>query len=163
MKVIKNFLKVDFFNNLKKLIMEEEFSWFQRSHMVNDDSDDLGYFTHSFFNKYGVNCKHYDEFIVPILEKLNAHAPVQVRANLSPSCFYRKDKCSFHVDYKYPCKTAILYLNNCNGGTELKINNKIEFVKSEENKILIFDTDTQHRGTKSTDQDFRYIINFNYY
>ena len=163
MKVIENFLEDSFFQDLKKLVIESEFSWFKRKNMLKNKDDDLGYFTHSFFNKNTINCKHYNQYILPILNQLEVKAPIQVRANLSPSCFYKKNVCAFHVDNDYESKTAILYLNDCNGGTELKINNKIEFVKAEENKIVIFDTNTQHRGTKSTDQDFRYIINFNYF
>jgi hypothetical protein len=163
MKVIENFLEDSFFQDLKKLVIESEFSWFKRKNMLKNKDNDLGYFTHSFFNKNTINCKHYNQYILPILNQLEVKAPIEVRANLSPSCFYKKDACAFHVDNDYESKTAILYLNNCNGGTELKINNKIEFVKAEENKIVIFDTNTQHRGTKSTDQDFRYIINFNYF
>ena len=163
MKVIENFLEDSFFQDLKKLVIESEFSWFKRKNMLKNNDDDLGYFTHSFFNKNTINCKHYNQYILPILDQLEVKAPIEVRANLSPSCFYKKNACAFHVDRDYDSKTAILYLNDCNGGTELKINNKIEFVKAEENKIVIFDTNTQHRGTKSTDQDFRYIINFNYF
>tara|TARA_R110000751_G_scaffold6215_2_gene26772 strand:+ start:263 stop:754 length:492 start_codon:yes stop_codon:yes gene_type:complete len=163
MKVIKNFLEDSFFQDLKKLVIESEFSWFKRKNMLKNNNDDLGYFTHSFFNKNTINCKHYNQYILPILDQLEVKAPIEVRANLSPSCFYKKNACAFHVDRDYDSKTAILYLNDCNGGTEFKINNKIELVKAEENKIVIFDTNTQHRGTKSTDQDFRYIINFNYF
>lgn len=163
MKVIKNFLEDSFFQDLKKLVIESEFSWFKRKNMLKNKDDDLGYFTHSFFNKNTINCKHYNQYILPILDQLEVKAPIEVRANLSPSCFYKKNACAFHVDRDYDSKTAILYLNDCNGGTEFKINNKIELVKAEENKIVIFDTNTQHRGTKSTDQDFRYIINFNYF
>tara|TARA_R110000744_G_scaffold14440_1_gene41123 strand:+ start:63 stop:554 length:492 start_codon:yes stop_codon:yes gene_type:complete len=163
MKVIENFLEDSFFQDLKKLVIESEFSWFKRKNMLKNNNDDLGYFTHSFFNKNTINCKHYNQYILPILDQLEVKAPIEVRANLSPSCFYKKNACAFHVDRDYDSKTAILYLNDCNGGTEFKINNKIELVKAEENKIVIFDTNTQHRGTKSTDQDFRYIINFNYF
>ena len=163
MKVIKNFLEDSFFQDLKKLVIESEFSWFKRKNMLKNNNDDLGYFTHSFFNKNTINCKHYNQYILPILDQLEVKAAIEVRANLSPSCFYKKNACAFHVDRDYDSKTAILYLNDCNGGTEFKINNKIELVKAEENKIVIFDTNTQHRGTKSTDQDFRYIINFNYF
>lgn len=163
MKIINNFLDKQSFQDLKKLVMESEFSWFKRKNMVPNTDNDLGFFTHSFFNNHNINCVNYHKYILPILNKLEVKAPIQVRANLSPSSFYKKDACAFHVDYEYKCKTAILYLNTCNGGTELKINNEIEFVKAEENKIVIFDTDIEHRGTKSTDQDFRYIINFNYF
>ena len=54
-------------------------------------------------------------------------------------------------------------MNSCNGGTEIKINNEIKSIKAEENKMLIFDSDVEHRGIVSTDADFRYIINFNYF
>jgi sulfur transfer complex TusBCD TusB component (DsrH family) len=64
---------------------------------------------------------------------------------------------------KSPSKTAILYLKTTDGGTELKINNEIKFIKDEENKMLIFDSDVQHRGIVSKDSDFRYLINFNYF
>ena len=40
-------------------------------------------------------------------------------------------------------------------------NNK--FIQAKENTIVIFDSSIEHRGTKSTDQDFRYLINFNYF
>ena len=45
----------------------------------------------------------------------------------------------------------------------LKVKNKIEFIKAEENKILIFPCKTKHRVCTSTDVDRRYIINFNYF
>tara|TARA_R100001132_G_C3202475_1_gene49197 strand:- start:22 stop:540 length:519 start_codon:yes stop_codon:yes gene_type:complete len=164
LNIINNFLDKNFFDDLKKLVTESEFPWFQRKNMVPDANDnDLGYFTHSFFSNNTINDENYNKYILSILNKLKVKAPIEVRANLSPSCFFKKNACAFHIDYEYKCKTAILYLNTCDGGTELKINNQIKFVKAEENKIVIFDTEIEHRGTKSTDQDFRYIINFNYF
>jgi len=164
MKIIKNFLEYDFFIRLKKLVMESEFSWFQRKNMdYEGDGDDMGYFTHSFFTNNMINCNHYNHYITPILHKLKAKAPIQVRANLVPSSFYGKKGAAFHIDQEYKCKNAILYLNSCNGGTEFKIKDKIKLVKSEENKVVIFNSNTYHRGVKSTNADFRYLINFNYF
>ena len=164
MKIIENFLEDGFFKSLKELIVEGEFEWFQRKNMVPNTNNDIGYFTHSFYNKDNINSNYYMSYINPILDKLEVKSVIEVRANLSPSSFYKEDASAFHIDYPYKkSKTAILYLNTCNGGTELKINGEIKFVKAEENKIVIFDTNIQHRGTKSTDEDFRYIINFNYF
>jgi len=163
MNSINNFLDIEFFNNLKTFIMESEFSWFQRKTMVVGTTDNLGYFTHSFYNNNKINCDAYFQYIIPILKKLNSKAVVEVRANLAPSCFFKKDACAFHIDNSYKCKTAILYLNTCDGGTEFKINDEIKFIKAEENKIVIFNSDIQHRGTNSTNVDFRYILNFNYF
>ena len=68
----KNFLDKDFFKNLQKLITESEFSWFKRKTIVKGTTDNLGYFTHSFYNNNRINCNTYYEYIVPILNKLNA-------------------------------------------------------------------------------------------
>ena len=162
-KIIKNFLDKDFFKDLQNLITQSEFPWFQRKTMVEGTTDNLGYFTHSFYNNNRINCDTYFRYIIPILNKLNLKAVVEVRANLTPSVCFKDENSDFHIDNNFNCKTAILYLNNCDGGTEFKIGNKIEFVRSEENKIVIFDSSIEHRGKTSKDADFRYIINFNYF
>jgi hypothetical protein len=69
----------------------------------------------------------------------------------------------WHSDYNLNNTTAILYLNDCNGGTELKIKNEVKFIKAEKNKLIIFPSKTIHRVKTSTDVDKRYIINFNYF
>ena len=54
MKIIENFLDKSLFKELQKLIMQSEFSWYQRKNTTiinNKTSEDLGYFTHSFFVK----------------------------------------------------------------------------------------------------------------
>ena len=163
MQIIKNFLEKNFFQDLQKLITESEFAWFQRKTMVVGTTDNLGYFTHSFYNNNQINCNTYFKYIIPILNKLNSKAVIEVRANLTPSVFFKEKNCNFHTDNSFNCKTAILYLNTCDGGTEFKINNKIKFIKSEENKIVIFNSNIEHRATTSQNEDFRYILNFNYF
>ena len=163
MQIIKNFLEKNFFQDLQKLIIESEFAWFQRKTMVTGTTNNLGYFTHSFYNNNQINCDTYFKYIIPILNKLNSKAVIEVRANLTPSVFFKEKNCNFHTDNSFNCKTAILYLNTCDGGTEFKINNKIKFIKSEENKIVIFNSNIEHRATTSQNEDFRYILNFNYF
>ena len=55
-------------------------------------------------------------------------------------------------------KVAIYYLNTNNGHTVFK-NKK---VKSEKNKIVIFNGDVEHKAEYQTDKDTRMVINFNY-
>ena len=55
------------------------------------------------------------------------------------------------------------YLNDCDGGTELKIDDKVTFIKADANKMLIFDTSVLHRIITSKKEPVRYIINFNYF
>tara|TARA_B100001564_G_C20384614_1_gene553881 strand:- start:129 stop:626 length:498 start_codon:yes stop_codon:yes gene_type:complete len=164
MKIIENFLDKTFFEDLKTLVLESEFAWFKRKTMVKNTTNNLGYFTHSFYNDHKINCNTYFEFILPILNKLNAKAIIEARANLQPSVFFNKNgKTDFHIDNTYNCKTAILYLNTSDGGTEFKFKDKIEFIESEENKIVVFNSNTEHRAVSSKNSDFRYLINFNYF
>lgn len=159
LKEHNNFLPDEEFKKLQNLILHLDFPWRIRKSMTQ--SDENIYFTHSFFANYTVNSEFYREYIVPILIKLKCVSPMEIRANMFLSKLFEKS--GWHTDSQFNNKTAILYLNNCNGGTELKIKNKIKFVKAEENKILIFDSNTEHRGCTSTDVDKRYIINLNYF
>ena len=157
---IENFLDKNFFEELKKLIIHPDFAWFKKESMVKDTTNNLGYFCHSFYYNNAITCNSYLKYIIPILNKLSAKAVVEVRANLFPSVFFEKS--DFHTDYNYNCKTAILYLNTCDGGTEFKKYPEL-FVKAEENKIIIFDSTLDHRAVTSKNCNFRYIINFNYF
>ena len=175
--VHENFLDTEFFEETKNTIIDLNFPWRRRDSMtsgvlspdpvvkdlfssINDVNDSL-FFAYTFYNKMEVLSDLYKPYVIPILEKLEAVAPIQVRANLSISALYKQ--CHWHRDYGFKCKTAILYLNDCDGGTELNINNEITFIKADANKMLIFDTDILHRGITSKEQPVRYIINFNYF
>tara|TARA_Y100000114_G_C11616606_1_gene257680 strand:+ start:140 stop:637 length:498 start_codon:yes stop_codon:yes gene_type:complete len=156
-----NFLPVEQFDELQNLILDSDFPWRVRENMVEDIKDDNLYFTYGFFNNNNVTSELYPRYIIPILEKLKCMAPIQVRANMFLNKIF--DRSGWHIDYNSNNTTAILYLNDCDGGTELKINNKIEFVKAEKNKLLTFPSNTTHRARTSTDVDRRYIMNFNYF
>jgi hypothetical protein len=169
LKEYNNFLPDEEFKKLQNLIFHLDFPWRIRKSMTISDQNI--YFTHSFFNKNTVNSEYYNEYIIPILTKLKCVSPIEIRANVFLSKLFEKSgwhtDCGWHTDYQFNNHfsniTAIFYLNNCNGGTELKIKDKIKFVKAEENKMLIFDSNTEHRVCTSTDIDKRYIINFNYF
>ena len=159
-KIHKNFLAPDVFEKIKNLVMDEDFPWRRRDQMTSNINDKM-YFNYCFYNKMMPMAEGYEPFIIPILKKLQAEAPVQIRANMLISALFKK--CAWHRDYPFKCKTAILYLNDCDGGTELKINNKITFIKADANKMLIFDTPILHRAITSKKEPIRYIINLNYF
>jgi len=156
-----NFLPLESFENIANTIIEDDFPWRKRDSMVYDDKKNQMYFTYSFYNKMNSASELYEPLIIPILKKLNAVSPIQVRANMFVSNLFTKSR--YHADYDFDCKTAILYLNDCDGGTELKINNEIIFIKAEANKMLIFDTTILHQALTSKKEPVRYIINFNYF
>jgi len=154
-----NFLPLEQFKKLQNLILDSDFPWRVRKSMT--DSDENLFFTHSFFYNYKITSSFYGEYIIPILTQLKCVSPIRVIANLFLNRLFNKS--GWHTDYDFNNITAILYLNNCNGGTELNVKNKIKFVKAEENKLLIFNGNIEHRVCTSTDSDRRYIINFNYF
>jgi len=73
----------------------------------------------------------------------------------------KKNFSDFHCDRTYDCTTAILYMNTNNGYTLLGEKEKIK-IKSEENKIVIFNSQTKHCAVSQTDQERRVVINLNY-
>jgi len=159
MKEIKNFLPIEQFKKLQNLILNLDFPWRMRKSMTDDDKNI--YFTYSFFNENRVTSELYDEYITPLLKQLKCNAPIEIRANMFLNKIFNRS--GWHVDRNLNNTTAVLYLNNCNGGTELNIKEKIKFIKAEENKLLVFPGKTLHRICTSTDVDIRYIINFNYF
>mgnify|MGYP003140142205 CR=1 FL=1 len=167
-QIYKNFLAINSFKKIKNIVLDIDFPWRRRDHMTPVSPIDKGihqsdamYFTYNFYNKMVTTSGLYEPHIVPILKKLKAEAPIQVRANLTISALFKNSK--WHCDYDFMCKTAILYLNDCDGGTDIMINNKTIFIKAVANKMLVFDTDVMHRSVTSKKEPIRYIINFNYF
>ena len=159
-KTISNFLEKEKFLKVKNIITHQEFSWFYRG---NNTEIKGGYFCHSFFNNNTINSAFYNECLKDVFEKLKPKALLEVRANLLFSSLFYDEKSKWHVDYDYGNYTAILYLNTTEGGTELKNKDKIEFIKAEENKILLMKGNVEHRAILSPDTEKRYILNLNYF
>ena len=160
-EIHKKFLPVESFNEIKNMITESDFPWRRREHMVSDDKESQMYFTYSFYNFMSSTSDFYEPLMIPILNQLHAVAPIEVRANMFISALFKES--GWHSDRSFKCKTAILYLNDCDGGTELKIGDKVTFIKADANKVLIFDTPILHQAITSKKEPIRYIINFNYF
>ena len=159
-KIQENFLPPDLFKKIKNLVMSQDFPWRRRDQMTLDPNDKM-YFTYCFYNNMKPWSEFYVPYIIPVLEKLKVAAPLQVRANMFVSTLFQAS--AWHRDYNFECKSAILYLNDCDGGTELKTDNKDVFIKADANKMLVFGTDILHRALTSKQEPIRYIINFNYF
>ena len=71
---------------------------------------------------------------------------------------------SFHTDYNFhpyqeKMRTAVLYLNSNNGGTQIKDG---QFVQSKANRIVIFPWEQEHAAVWCTDKKLRFVLNLNY-
>jgi hypothetical protein len=159
MKEIKDFLDPKSFSQLHNFICGHDFPWKLCISMTPQDKNP--YFTHMFYDNFKSVTPTYEQYIIPMLYQLNCATILQARANLFVSDVF--DYSGWHADITFvKGKTAILYLNDCDGGTQFKINDKLHFVKAEANKVVIFDNTIMHRAVNSKTVKTRFIINLNY-
>jgi len=163
-KVIDNFLdKEDFINLRHHMLVEKFFPWYFQETKDKDfevDEDLNQYqFIHTFFRDYQP-FSNYFYLLGPLLKKLKVKSLIRIKANLNPYSpkLYRG---YFHNDNPYNSLTAVYYVNENNGYTLFEKNNKK--VKSEENRIVIFDAKMKHTGTNTTNQKKRVVLNLNYF
>ena len=157
MEVIQNFLDKKTFTNIKEKIMSDQMPWYFNDG-VNKLHDKNFQFTFTFVDEKGINCSQEMMSIInPILEKIKYNKLRAVKANLLTKT---KDiiEQGFHIDQSKGT-TSIFYINNCNGYTKFKDGTKI---KSEENKLVEFNSKLKHTGSSCTDKKRKVIINFNY-
>jgi hypothetical protein len=154
--IINNFLENSFFNELKKLFFSNKINWYLQGQMTQNDDY---FFSHHFFEKFTIKSAYYEEFIIPILKKLNFLTVDEVRANL----MLKKEKIyqsNFHTDRIFNCKTAILYMNTCNGYTLFDEKEKFK-LNCVENTVVIFESLIKHSAVSQSDTTKRIVINFN--
>jgi len=158
MKIINNFLKETEFNKIKLGITDQFFPWYLQDGVVTP-KDNHTQFCHTFYApKLYVNSPYFN-LIVPILEKLKIKSLIRIKANLI--CKNSKIiEHGYHTDFDYNNTTAIFYINTNNGYTKFK-NKKI--CKSEENKLVYFDSNLEHTGSTCTDEEYRIVLNLNYF
>jgi hypothetical protein len=164
-KIIDNFLEKDFFQKVKNTISNEDFPWRRRARMTTGkgEESDHGYFTYCFYNYLKDQSDLYENIIIPILNKLEAKAVIQARANMNIKQLFLSDASNYHTDTFTKNKTAILNLTSCDGGTHLMHENNEIFIESVENRMLVFDANILHRSVKHNNCDVRYYINLNYF
>jgi hypothetical protein len=63
-------------------------------------------------------------------------------------------KLNWHNHFVFEKKSYIIYMDNV-GGTFFKINNKLVFENSEKNKLVIFDSELQHKAYN--DDEIRFV------
>lgn len=156
LKIKKNFLRKDKYLAMKSIITDNNFSWYLQSGITYSNGEGT-FFSHNFFNEYGINSSLYKDIIIPFVEKLKIKKLLRAKLNL-----YTKTNKQiihgFHTDREDDHMVALFYFNKNNGHTLFRKDK----VKSEDNKIVIFDGSLEHSSTSCTDEDYRITLNINY-
>ena len=143
LKVIDNFLDPEYFNELKEFISSDNFPWYYNNCITDkNDPKNYFYFTHVFYS--------------PEAFQNSNHFSIWKRFYVNVD---KKRKHETHVDYDFPHKGCLFYINDNNGETHFE-NKK---VKPKENRVVFFDPHKPHASSLCTDQKRRVVINFNYF
>lgn len=168
--ICDNFLEEKDFIALRDTIIHFEFPWHFSLDVVseNEEKPSPGIFFHSIYFDKTPCSPLYESHFLPILETLNVVELFRIRVNLNPRLPkpYTSD---FHLDMMDLLKmeehvaaqwiTSILYINTNNGYTEFEDGTKIESVA---NRLVSLPLSTRHRIVTQTDEQTRYVVNFNY-
>ena len=161
-KIEDNYLDKDYFKSLQDLVFSNNLQWYYQSTVAFKDEKqilDNYYFCHQLYNHFRIQSDKFNMF-VPILEKLNVRAIRNIKLNLYPRT-PKLFKHNLHKDQDFQLRSALLYLNTCDGYTYLKEQDKK--VQSVENRILHFNSFNEHHSTTTTDQNVRITLNINYF
>lgn len=163
-EIFDNCVPVNHLRHMQSIMLNDSFPWFFNNTKVGFDlpAEQEHYdcqFVHLFYKNLAPS-SNYGDLIEPILDVLRPSAIVRIKANLT-TCADAIYKYPPHVDlFDFDGKTAIFYLNSNNGYTEFETGEKVDSV---ENRLVVFDANTQHSGTTHTNGKARVVINFNYY
>lgn len=152
-----NFLEENYFNELYKLVTSEDIEWHYNNKVTDRNTNiESFYFAHNFLNN-GIIQSKWAEAVNPLLSKLDINVPIRVKANLYPN-IGKKHYNKPHVDYTFPCKGAILYLNSNDAPTTIEDTE----VESIANRLVIFDASKPHYSCNPSNVKARFNININY-
>lgn len=164
MYIEDNFLSPEDFAMLQDTMLGDSLPWYLNDFITepgengNPDLNDYQ-LTHTFYNDCEPKSGFYERTI-PILEKLQPNAILRIKANLSPRTETNVES-GKHTDFEIAgAKTAVFYMNDCDGYTKLETGHTIGSVA---NRIVVFDTLTEHWGATCTDAKVRCVINLNFY
>jgi hypothetical protein len=159
-KIIDNVVDQEHFSHLKNVMWSNQFPWFMSDGYATTSAEqlELGFkFTHNFYHEHNTRSQFFD-LLTPLLNIMQPKAFLRIQGVVTP----RADKLiktGYHRD-AINCVTAIYYLNTTNGNLHFEDGSEVETL---ENRLVIFNSNLQHCGTKCTDSDRRTLINFNYY
>ena len=158
LQVVDNFLDPKYFNEIKKTIMSNTFPWYFNDTITDEnDPKKFYYFVHIFYRDNFQNSEYYPMW-KDFLKQIECKALLRIKGSMYVNNG-EKRKNKTHVDYTFPHKGCLFYINENNGETYFQ-NKK---VKPKENRAVFFDPHKPHSSSLCTDQKRRIVLNFNYF
>lgn len=162
-EVFDNFLNERDFKRIEDTLLSSNFPWYYNDSILSYQNENSlknlndFQFVHTFYTNFNFQSS-YSEILYPIIEIINPDSLLRIKANLTTVTEVIK-KNEYHVDQKFPCKVAILYINTNNGFTYFEDGTSVSSVR---NRFVVFDSNIKHFGTTSTDSKVRAVLNLNY-
>jgi hypothetical protein len=155
--ILDNFLPVEEFNKLEGLLFSYGFPWFFMDSIGTAQDTNRFFMCHGFMEG-AEPASPYLEILDPIISKLpNVTKLLRVKANLyypTPSV----EMHAMHVDYSFPHRGALLFMNSNNGYTRIGGDK----VLSVANRLVLFNPGVPHSSSSCTDSKYRSTLIFNY-
>ena len=160
-RVIDNFLPQKYFEHLKECCFSTNFPWVYCNEVANlgEDQEEHFFFTHRVYDRFEPQSSFISELEDLLIKHLNAKSLIRVRFNLYPNQGKLIEH-ELHQDYMYPHKTAVLYMNTCDGYTGFEDGSKVDSV---ENRVVLFDGSVPHHSTNCTNQKVRIVLSVSYF
>jgi hypothetical protein len=158
-QVIDNFLPKEVFEPIQGFFLNKACPWYLANIIANNKQDGIYYYmVHNVYDEHSPSSEAFLLLNQLVMKYLKPISILRIKANLYPNQGKPLHKHHSHIDAPFKHKAAILSLNTCDGGTHIGD----KFVKSEENRIVIFDGSLPHSSTTCTDKQYRVNLGINY-
>ena len=155
--IIENFLEKETLEKIKLEINKMHWYYLDFTAQKNDRSN--FHFYHMIYENDQVESQRYfNTILMPILGRLNFNYLHRAKLNLYTKQ-HKQIKTGYHTDDNIEHTVALISLNTNNGYTEFEDGTKVESVA---NRLVMFPSNTKHRGITQTDEQTRIMINFNF-
>ena len=165
MKIHDDLLSKGDFANLKNYILGSNFPWYkgyivdQNHKLLCDPLDNIQFYCWLYYDNRPQTGEY--KIVEPIIyhPELKIASVIRVKANMN----LRTNKViehGYHTDGEFQCKTAVYYINTNDGYTAFEDGTQVESI---ENRLVVFDSQIKHTGSTCTNDQYRCVINFNYF
>ena len=180
--IIPNFLEEDEFEDLKKTILANNFSWFMPfqnlqnkehtgdrnlSSNVENTFKDFGaewFLSHEVYNN-NVPCSRFFDKFIPLCNRITKESEISLQAPIRALIrirvnFYPRTTTliehAMHVDYSFSHIGVVFAINTCNGYTKL-LNDESK-IESIANQALFFDSGEKHQSATTTNKRAKIVV-----